>query len=135
SLGTRGRVAARVRHVTDPTHAVRRVAVVGGSLALLYVAVVAVTSVLTDHPVRPLFDAGAPPPPYQWVKPPPDFAPGNVLPKRTEFDLSVKPDSIISGSSRDGQFVFSIPKGGIAETPTTSTVHVRIEPLDPDKVG
>ena len=63
----------------------RRIAITGASVALAYLAVVLATSLFTNRTVRPLFDGGAPPPPYRWINPPPDFAPGNLGPKSTDL--------------------------------------------------
>jgi hypothetical protein len=80
----------------------RRVAAAGVAVALAYAGVVVATSLLSDRTVRPLFDAVGPPPVYRWVKPPPDFAPGNLKPKPTEISVGLGPDALPpAGSSED----------------------------------
>ena len=114
----------------------RRVAGLGAAIAVLYIGVVAVTAMLTDRDVRPLFDAGAPAPPYRWVRPPPDFAPGNIRPRPAEVVFGVKPEDLPpAGASEDSQFVFNLPKGAIAPTASDTEVIARIEPVDPRSLG
>ena len=86
--------------------------------------------------MRPLFDAVGPPPVYRWVKPPPDFAPGNLKPKPTEISVGLGPDALPpAGSSEDSQFVFNLPKGAVAPHEGDTSAVARIEPVDPDKLG
>jgi hypothetical protein len=114
----------------------RRIALTGASVALAYLGIVLATSLFTNHTVRPLFDGGAPPPPYRWVNPPPDFAPGNIGPKPTDLTFEVKPDALPpAGASEDAQFVFNLPKGSVPLADTSTTVRANIVPLDPDKLG
>lgn len=114
----------------------KRVAAAGAAAALVYVAVVAATALFTDRDVRPLFDAIGPTPVYRWVKPPPDFAPGNIKPKPIEVSFSLKPeDPPPAGASEDQQLVFSLPRGTLALTPTDDRAVARIEPVDPDSLG
>jgi hypothetical protein len=114
----------------------KRVAALGAAAAVVYIAAVAATSVISERDVRPLFDAGAPPPPYRWVKPPPDFAPGNVKPQSTEVSFGLGPDAVpAAGASEDSQFVFNLNKGAIAPHDPDQNGVARIDPLNPDKLG
>ena len=114
-----------------------RTVAAGATAALVYVAVVAVTGLVSDRDVRPLFDATGPPPPYRWVKPPPDFAAGNVRPKPVEVTISLKPeDPPPAGASEDNQFVFSLPRDAMAPGPAGEVQAVaRIEAVDPDTLA
>jgi hypothetical protein len=115
---------------------VKRVAVAGVAVALTYVGVVVATSVFSDRTVRPLFDAVGPPPLYRWVKPPPDFAAGNIKPKPTDVTFGLGLDALPpAGASEDSQFVFNLPKGAIPprEGDTSGVAH--IAPVDPDTLG
>lgn len=114
----------------------KRIAAIGAALATLYVGVVVATAALSDRDVRPLFDAGAPAPPYRWVRPPPDFAPGNVAPESTEIVLGVAPEDLPpAGASEDGQFVFNLPKNAIAPAAGDTEMVARIVPIDPATLG
>jgi hypothetical protein len=115
---------------------VRRASGVGLALALVYVLVAAGHARLGPVPpgrARPLFDGFAPPPPYNWVKPPKEFASGNQVPTPSSFDVALGPaGSVVSGgSSQDGQVIFSMPAGSIAAHPPDTKVKVDITPLDP----
>jgi hypothetical protein len=115
---------------------VKRAFGVGLALALGYVVVAAGHARLgppLPGRARPLFDGFAPPPPYNWVKPPRAFAAGNQVPKPSSFDVALAPTgSVVSGgSSQDGQVIFSMPAGSIAAHPPDTKVKVDITPLDP----
>jgi hypothetical protein len=113
-----------------------RAARIGGALALLYVVVVIATGLVSNRTVRPLFDAVGPPPAYRWVRPPPDFAPGNIKPKSNEITFGLKPEDLPpAGSSEDSQFVFNLPKGAIAVHGADTGGVARIVPTDPDALG
>ncbi len=80
--------------------------------------------------------AVGPPPAYRWVKPPPDFAPGNVRPKPIEIPFGLNPEDLpAAGSSEDSQFVFNLQKGAIPAHATDTRGIARIEPHDPDTLG
>jgi hypothetical protein len=114
----------------------KRATLAGLALAGLYVTVTLATNVFGTHTVRPLFDAIGPPPAYRWVKPPPDFAAGNVRSKPIDVSFGVKPDDLPpAGASEDSQFVFNLPKGSIPPADPDVTVKAHIAPLDPDTLG
>jgi hypothetical protein len=114
----------------------RRVALSGLAIALVYVAAVGLTRLGGDHDVRPLFDAVGPPPAYRWVKPPPDFAAGNIKPKARDVVVGLGADDLPpAGSSEDSQFVFNLPKGAFAPHGTDARVIAHIAPTDPDTLG
>ena len=105
---------------------------VGVALALAYV-VVAVAHARLGGGARPLFDGFAPPPPYNWVHPPKEFAAGNTVPKPSSFEIALGAtgSAVSGGSSSDGQMIFSMPAGAIAAHPPDANVKVDITPLDP----
>ncbi|HZN13068.1 MAG TPA: hypothetical protein VFB78_02275 [Acidimicrobiales bacterium] len=114
----------------------RRLAAAGAAVALAYVGAVLATAHFTNRTVRPLFDAVGPPPVYRWVKPPPDFAAGNIKPKSTEVVFGLAPDALPpAGASEDSQFVFNLPKGSIAPHEGDGQGVARVEPADPDSLG
>lgn len=84
------------------------------------------------HPVRPLYDGGAPPPPYRWVNPPAAFTADNQAPQGTTktFDLSGErsPSQAISSEDTQASIVFS--DGGIEVPAGATAVEVTITPLD-----
>ena len=86
---------------------------------------------------RPLFDGFAPPPPYDWVHPPKEFAGGNTVPKESSFDvpLTAAGSGVASGSSDDGQVVLSFAKGVFAGHAADTKVVVHMTPLDPAGLG
>jgi hypothetical protein len=109
---------------------------VGAALAAAYVAVVAVTMVATDHPVRPLFDGLTPPPPYRWVNPPPGYG-TNV--KATPDEVSVALAGGGSGPAGptgvNGQVTLNLPQGAIPARPGDTAVKIAIVPLDAAWLG
>jgi hypothetical protein len=108
---------------------------IGATVAVLYVAAVALTAAFTNRTVRPLFDAIGPPPAYRWVKPPPDFATGNVKPEPVKVAFGLKPeDPPPGGASEDSQFVFNLPRDAIPRQGDAKAVAT-ITPLDPDTLG
>ncbi|MBA3654859.1 MAG: hypothetical protein H0W70_11790 [Actinobacteria bacterium] len=114
----------------------KRVAALGGVAALTYIGAVVATAVWGGAPVRPLFDAVGPAPAYRWVRPPPDFAAGNVKPKATTVAIGLNPDDLPpAGASEDSQFVFNLPAGAIAVRGTEDKASAEIVPVDPDTLG
>ena len=91
------------------------------------------TIALTGHHVRPLFDGIGPPAPYQWVKPPPDFAAGNTKPKPASVDVALKPNGSAAAvvNTPDAQALLNLPQGAVAPHGADTKVTVTIVPLDP----
>ena len=113
----------------------KRTAVLGGAAVLVYVGVLAVTGLVGNHTVRPLFDAIGPPPAYRWVKPPPDFAAGNQRPKSNDNTFGLGADDLPpAASSEDSQFVFNFEKGAIGAH-DTDRLLAHIDAVDPDTLG
>lgn len=109
-----------------------------GAVVFAVYALVAVATVRTSgRHVRPLFEGVGPPPAYQWVKPPADFAAGNVKPHRTESTIPLGPGgSPLTGvGSADGQLSLNLPEGAVGPHEADSAVVVTITPLAPAPLG
>ena len=106
---------------------------VGLALVALYVVVAALTGLISGHDVRPLFDTIGPPPPYQWVNPPPQFAAGNQKPAPMTYDLPLASTktSPVGVSSAEAQLVLNLPAGAIPPHGADTTVHAVVTPVDP----
>jgi hypothetical protein len=115
----------------------RRVAWAGAGLALLYVAVAAITSQLSSRPVLPLFDGFAPPTPYAWVNPPPERAGDNVAPKAADREFALGPDGAPASNAAtdDAQAIVGVNQGSVPANPPDTAVRVRITPGDAGTLG
>lgn len=109
----------------------------GLALALLYAVVAAVTHVLVPEAGRPLFDGFAPPPPYNYVSPPPELAAGNfpAQPARTAVTLGEGGSEAINVSTPDAQAIVTLPAGAIAAHPPDTSVAVELIPQAPATLG
>lgn len=103
---------------------------------VLYVAAAVGTIALSGRHVRPLFEGIGPSAPYEWVKPPPLFAPGNVAPKPLTIDIPIaemgNPSQFGTG---DGQFLLNIPAHGITNRSGEQSVRFVLSPTDPTTLG
>lgn len=108
----------------------------GLGLAVVY-AMLAGLHVGAGGNPRPLLDGFAPVPPYNWVKPPPEFRAGNVVPRPSTFDIPLLPDgsAATTGSSGDGQVIVSFPAGAFAPRPPDVRVTVHMTPVDPAELA
>lgn len=115
----------------------RRMVGAGAGLALLYVVTALATGWFSSRPVLPLFDGFAPPTPYGWVKPPPERAGDNVVPKPIERVLAVGADGVAASnvSTDDAQAIVGLDKGSVAAHPPDSAVTVRVIPVDAGTLG
>jgi hypothetical protein len=111
----------------------RRAAPLGLAFAAAYVLVAGVSFRGGLLPALPLDDGGAPPAPYQWVKPPPDRVKDNQPP--TSVDQTVPLGQPGSVTTPDTQAQLIIDNNSIPPQPGQTMVRVTINPLDPDKVG
>jgi len=113
----------------------KRTFVVGSLLAVVYVAASATTA-LMGRRVRPLFEGFSPPPAYQWVSPPAQFASGNQKPSPANDQITVtngRSNQAAPGTG-DGQFSMNLPPGAITAS-GSSSIRVHITPLDPATLG
>jgi hypothetical protein len=99
--------------------------------------VVALASILTwDLPPRPLFDGFAPPAPYRWVDPPPEFATDNQAPAGGERTFRIAREAgAQTVPTEDAQALVSIPSGAFASLSGTDMVTVTLTPVDPLELG
>jgi hypothetical protein len=114
-----------------------RLARVGAGLAVLYVAVAAVTAALSSRPVLPLFDGLAPPTPYAWVNPPPARVRDNVPPKAADQQIPLAADgsTATNVTTDDAQAVVNFEAGSVAAHPPDTGVRVEVTPLDAGTLG
>jgi len=107
----------------------------------LVVVVVYLASVLltlpSGHRVRPLFEGVTLGPSYQWVKPPPALASGNVPPTPNDTDISLGPagSQQAGAQSEDTQVVLNLAPNAMPPHPPDTSVRIHIEPLDPRTLG
>lgn len=109
----------------------------GPALALLYVAVAAATGALLPG-ARVLFDGFAPPPPYNYVSPPPELASSNFPPRpaRTSVVLDAATGTAaVNVSTEDAQALVTLPAGAIAPNAEDTAVAVELLPLAPSGLG
>jgi hypothetical protein len=109
----------------------------GIGLAAAYAAGAALSgheSVLARHP---LLDGIAPPPPYDWVSPPPDLAQGNVVPKPKAYTIKLGAGGTEAGvfSTPDLQATVVFQRNAIPAESGKTSVSLRIEPLAPTGFG
>ena len=98
----------------------------GGGAVLLYVAVAIVTG------GRPLFDGFAPPVPYRWVNPPPEFAAGNQPPEAAErtVPLTAEGNEATNASTTDAQIIVTLPTATVPANPPDTAILLKLTPLD-----
>jgi hypothetical protein len=115
----------------------RRIVASGIAIVVAYLGVLAVTVVVRDAHVRPLYDGFAPPSSYRWVDPPAFFASGNTKPGPASAVVTIGP----SGSNAagvgtpDGQFVIDIARGAIPRHASDHSVSVEITPVAPQHLA
>lgn len=109
----------------------------GLALAAVYVLVALVTPRLTGRPLRPLFDGFAPPQPYAWVNPPPEFAKDNRKPAQASQDVAIGPEGSAASNSTtaDGQAIAGLDVGSAPVHFPDAAVRVKVTPVDPATLG
>jgi hypothetical protein len=107
------------------------------ALALVYIAALALTAQLSNHPTQPLFEGVGPTAPYRWAKPPPEFAATNQPPGNLDVTapLDANGSTPISSGSHDGQLVLNLSAGAFPPADGATSVHVLGTPLDPATLG
>ena len=133
-------VARTIRHQEDRSDLdrsvseSRRALVVGLSVVAAYLVLAAVSGKLTPLARGPLLDGFAPPPPYNFVSPPPDLASTNKRPAAGKFTISLDP---IAGSepkvvaTTDFQASIALAQGAIAPHAGDSSASLAITPMAP----
>jgi hypothetical protein len=112
--------------------------VLGWGLAAgaLYVVVALASVRVWDLPPRPIFDGFAPPAPYRWVDPPPEFAADNQAPLSGERTFPIAREAgAQTVSTDDAQALVSVPSGAFASLTGTDMVVVTISPVEPLELG
>ena len=109
----------------------------GLGLVALYAAVVAVTTLTTGHPVRPLFDGAAGQTPYKWVKPPWYVGSTNIEPKASSSDITFENgvSPLIGVTSDDAQIILNLPQGALPAHAGDTAVKASFTPVDPKKLA
>lgn len=95
---------------------------------------VAAIGLAGNGPVLPLYDTGPiPNEPYRWVKPPAEFAAGNIPPEGTKQEAAMTDVGTVAAQiiTADGQAAFVLREGSFAPRLGEIVVLVEIEPLDP----
>lgn len=110
----------------------RRLVTTGAVIAVVYLVTAGITLQLGPRRLRPLFDGFAPPPPYNWVKPPPEFADANQKPSGSTSRVSLVGDSsqTTGTGTPDGQALVTLPAGAIPARPGATEAELKLEPLD-----
>jgi len=108
----------------------------GLAIAALYLAAAGLSFRGGLVPALPLLDGTGPPPPYQWVKPPPDRLKDNTPPSAGEGTIPLTAlGSSGSVTTPDGQAQVLFDNDSVPPLPGQTAVSVTLKPLDPDTVG
>jgi hypothetical protein len=120
-----------------PRSAPARALTIGAAAVAVYLAVALAMFTVGGHRVLPLFEGIGPPARYEWVNPPPEFAPGNRKPgtgtETVKFTSGKTPATVLS--SPDSQFIVNLPAGAFAPHGADTAVKSVITPLDPATLG
>ncbi len=102
-----------------------------------YAMVVAATGLLTDRPVRPLFDAIGGAIPYKWVSPPWYVGSTNIKPGPSSADIPFENGTspLIGVNSEDAQIILNLPQGALPPNGADTAVRASFTPLDPKKLA
>ncbi len=111
----------------------RAVGLWGLAAAAAYLAAAALSFGAGLVPVRPIYDGLAPPPPYNYVDPPPELAEDNRPPQPGEGTVEFTPEGSMARSvaTPDGQALLILPQGAIEPREGERLVEVTLEPLSP----
>lgn len=102
-------------------------------VAFAYLAGTALGGRVSPLTRRPLLDGLAPPPPYHWVKPPPELTTGNKPPSGATASVQLGPGgtAVTAISTNDGQANLLLDPNAIAPSSGDRSVKVEIDPVDP----
>jgi hypothetical protein len=103
----------------------------------LYAAVLGATGMLTDRPVRPLFDAIGGAIPYKWVNPPWYVGSTNIKPGPSSTDIPFENGTspLVGVNSEDAQIILNLPQGSLPANGADTAVRASFTPLDPKKLA
>jgi hypothetical protein len=109
----------------------------GVGLAGLYALAVASTGLVSDRPVRPLFDAIGGAIPYKWVNPPWYVGSTNIKPGPSSTDIPFENGTspLIGVNSEDAQIILNLPQGALGPNGGDTAVRASFTPLDPKKLA
>jgi hypothetical protein len=109
----------------------------GFALVALYAAVLGATRLVTDRPVRPLFDAIGGAIPYKWVNPPWYVGSTNIKPGPSSTDIPFENGTspLVGVNSEDAQIILNLPQGSLPANGADTGVRVSFTPLDPKKLA
>jgi hypothetical protein len=119
------------------TGARARALAAGVGLAAAYVWVALATLHHSGRPALPVFDGFAPPPAYDWVKPPPGVAGDNRKPAEATKDILLVGSGSVAAdaSTSDGQAVITLEAGAVAAHFPDTAVRLNVTPIDPGTLG
>jgi hypothetical protein len=108
---------------------------VSAAALVAYVVGAALSGHLSLIARRPILDGVGPPPPYNWVDPPPELADTNQEPPGAEEIVRLGPKGSKAKvlTTSDGQFTFVMRAQLFAPHPGAKQVVVRAEPEDTSK--
>ena len=111
----------------------RRVVAWGIAIVVAYLGSLAITVVVPDAHVRPLYDGFAPPNSYSWVDPPAFFSAGIAKPVATSavVPIGAAGSNAAGVATPDGQFVIDLARGAIARHASDRQITVEITPVAP----
>lgn len=117
--------------------AARRAPLWGAASAALYVAVAGLWAHWGLAPGRLLYDGVAPPPPYQWVRPPRGLARDNRPPEPGTGTVSCRSGRSVSATvtTGDAQATVSLGEGAVQPAAGRIVVRVALTPLDPQTIA
>jgi hypothetical protein len=120
-----------------PPRAGRMAAASGVAVVLAYLAGTALSGQLSPLARRPLLDGLAPPPPYHWVKPPPELSSGNRPAAGADGVVPLSPSGtqVTAISTGDGQANLLLDANAIAPATGQRSVAIAIQPVDPAKLA
>lgn len=106
---------------------------VGIVVALAYVALASVSGAIDPLERRPLLDGLTPPPPYQWVSPPPALASSNRPAESADLSVPIQNGVSTVGVfvTPDGQATVLLQQGAIPLPPGATTATFRLHALAP----
>lgn len=108
----------------------------GLGIAGFYLAVAGLSFHAGLLPVAPVLDGLGPPPPYRWVKPPPDLAQGNQAPSPGSGTIPLtSAGSAGSVTTGDGQAQLLLDSNSVPASPGQTSVKVTLVPEDPNSIG
>jgi hypothetical protein len=112
-------------------------AVAGAAVVLAYFGGAVLSGRHSPLARRPLLDGLAPPPPYHWVKPPPELAPTNKPPAsaRQTVRLTSAGSEVSAIATGDGQASLVLEANAFAPSPGATGVAVAMDPLDPSSLA